>query len=757
MLDFCKEYLGGYITDAGRWEIDLTNIEYKEFQFQDSHCADFENRETNFLYRIGIRLCIDDLYVFDNNIEYKKQKETIMAIQEKQGFNYENEIWNIADYVRDIIKRSEYNRVVLPFSLLRRLECALESTRADVVSALEEHEAEWGRESDSYCNYSKKAFYNVTNFRLNNLGVTDTLDALMEYINGFSPNARDILLRFKMEETCKILQEHGMLYEVCMRFGRFDLSPENVSDREMSNVYEHLIQRFGEAIAEDAEDFMTPKDVVRLAVSMIFANDDELMDSDTGIVRTIYDPTMGTGGFITDALDLLDEWHANKKMTAPAIVVPYGQECEQESWAMGKANLLLRNVDNKGKDEYDATKDMSAHIMYGDTLSDDKFEGTTFNYILSNPPYGKKWEKEAFAVNDEARLGFRGRFGAGIPSISDGSMLFLQHVVSKLAPISEGGGKAGIVLSASPLFTGDAGSGPSNIRRWLFEKDYIDCIVKLPESIFFRTGINTYLWILSNNKPEGRKGFIQLIDASELKTSIKKNLGNKRFEISTEDREWIVKTYIDGHVHGKSVIVPYTEFMFRKVTTQQPLHAAIQFSNKKLNDFFELKTMAKLSEENRNILTSHLQTLTSDYTKVEEIVKKARKEMDKPETTAVQMTKAVQEIFGVKDRKYPIIRDKKGNVVFDPDLKDSENIPWDISFEAYMNKEVLPYAPETVIDESVTDSGPLQDGKVGVVGTNISFNKYFYHYEMPKDPKEIAAEILELEKGLESFMEGFLV
>lgn len=687
-----------------------------------------------------------------------------MAEQTPQKFNYVDEIWGIADYVRDIIKRSEYNRLVLPFSLLRRLECAFESTREAVLAAVKEHESDWGRESDNYCAFSKKAFYNVTNFRLNNLGANDTLDALMEYINGFSPNARDILLRFKIEETCKILQEHGMLYSVCKRFSSFDLSSENVSDREMSDIYEHLIQRYGEQVAEDAEDFMTPKDVVRLAVSMIFANDDELVNSDQGIVRTLYDPTMGTGGFITDALDLLDEWHKDKKMTAPAVIVPYGEECEQESWAMGKANLLLRNAGNNGMDEYDAIKDMSSHVMYGDTLSDDKFEGMTFNYILSNPPYGKKWEKQVSAVNDEAALGFKGRFGAGLPSISDGSMLFLQHVVSKMAPVSEGGGKAGIVLSASPLFNGDAGSGPSNIRRWLFEKDFIDCIVKLPDSVFFRTGINTYLWILSNNKPEERKGLIQLIDASEMKTSLRKNLGNKRYEISQEDRDWIVKTYIDGHDHGKSVIVPYTDFMYRKVTTQQPLHAALHFDNKKLDEFFALKPIAKLSDDNKEILRQEIiaemvdaMDNTVPYEQAEEIAKKTRKLMTKPESPATAITKSILDTYMVKGKEYPKITDSKGNVVYDADLKDSENIPWGMDFSEYMEKEVLPFAPETVIDETVTDVGPLQDYKVGVVGTNISFNKYFYHYEAPREPEEIASEILELEKGLESFMEGFLV
>ena len=680
-------------------------------------------------------------------------------------FNYESEIWAIADYVRDIIKRSEYNRIILPFSLLRRLECALEPTRDAVTAALTEHEAEWGREHNNYCHYSKKPFYNVTNFRLNNLGTTDTLEALTAYINGFSPNARDILLRFKMEETCKTLQEHGMLYYVCMKFSSFDLSPEAVSDREMSNIYEHLIQKFGEAIAEDAEDFMTPKDVVRLAVSMIFANNDELMNSDNGIVRTLYDPTIGTGGFICDALDLLDEWHKDKKMKAPAIIVPYGQEVEAESWAMAKANLLLRNIGNNGQDEYDAIKDPSAHIMYGDTLSDDQFEGQTFNFQLSNPPYGKNFQKELEAVTEEAKLGFKGRFGAGIPPVSDGSMLFLQHVCSKMAPVSEGGGKAGIVLSASPLFTGDAGRACSNIRRWLFEQDYIDCIVKLPDSIFFRTGINTYLWILSNNKPEERKGFVQLIDASKMKTSMKKNLGNKRYEISENDRNWIVKTYIDGHDHGNSVMVPVEDFMFRKVTTQRPLRATVRITEEKIEELLTVKALSRLSDANKDILRQHLKSklvggrkeIDFAYETIESLVKPARDAMTKPEATNTAMAKAVRDVMTVKGSEFPIVRDKNGKIMADPDLKDTENIPFDMSFDAYMEKEALPYAPETWIDESVRDEGPFQDGKVGVVGTNISFNKYFYHYEEPRKPEVIAKEIMELESGLEGFMKEFLI
>ncbi len=304
--------------------------------------------------------------------------------QKKTNLDYVNEIWNIADYVRDVISRADYNKVVLPFALLRRLECALEPTRAAVCKAVEEHEKDWGCESDNYCQYSGKAFYNVTRFRLNNLGASDTYDALDSYINGFSPNARDILLKFEMESTCKKLHDNGMLYSVCQKFASLPFDSDTVTDRDMSDIYEHLIQRYGDEIAEDAEDFMTPKDVVRLCIGMIFANDDELMSSDTGIVRTLYDQTCGTGGFITDALDLLNEWHENKEMKAPAVIVPYGQELSGVTWAMGKANLLIRNVSDTDKDVYDQTKDLSAHILNADTLSDDQFPDMHFDYCVSN-------------------------------------------------------------------------------------------------------------------------------------------------------------------------------------------------------------------------------------------------------------------------------------------------------------------------------------------------------------------------------------
>lgn len=669
--------------------------------------------------------------------------------------NYETEIWNIADYVRDVISRADYNKVVLPFALLRRLECALEPTRDAVVNAVKEHEADWGRENDNYCQISGKAFYNVTGFRLNNLGATDTYNALDAYISGFSPNAREIMLKFEMENTCKKLHDNNMLYEVCNRFAALPLDSETVSDRDMSNIYEHLIQRYGDEIAEDAEDFMTPKDVVRLAVGMVFANDDELMNSDSGVVRTLYDPTCGTGGFITDALDQLDEWHENRKMTAPAIIVPYGEELSPVTWAMGKANLLIRNVSGGDKDVYDQTKDMSAHIVNGDTLSADAFEGMTFNYSLSNPPYGKKWEKEQSDVMEETKLGFKGRFGAGVPSINDGSMLFLQNVISKMSPVEEGGGKAGIVLSASPLFNGDAGSGASNIRRWMLEKDVIDCIVKLPTDIFFRTGINTYLWILNNNKPGDRKGMVQLIDASGCGEIRRKSLGNKRKDISETDIAWIVKTYIDGHNGGKSVLLPKEEFMFRQVTVQRPLRENIIFNEDKWDALFaDNKPIQKLSDDNKAVLKDAV--IGKEYTYSEFISKSddIRNAMTKPEVSLKQLRDAVIKTFGVKGEEYEIVRDKNGNPFPDSELKDTEKVPFLMNIQEYMDKEVLPYAPDAWVDKSVVDTGVMQDGKVGIVGTQISFDKYFYHYEAPRSPEKVMSEIEALEPQIQEALKG---
>ena len=303
---------------------------------------------------------------------------------DKTAFDYVNEIWSIANYVRDVIRPADYNKLILPFAVLRRFECALEPTRAAV--SRQAAKGVWDDDDPKYCALSGHCFYNVTSFTLSNLGATKTCDALMAYINGFSVNAREVLQRFEMRQTCEKLDEKGMLYEVCTRFSGFDLGPETVSDRMMTDIYEHLIQRYGEEISQDAEDFMTPKDVARLATALLFANEDTLLNADNGDIRTLYDGSCGTCGFICDALDQLDEWHDKGHFKSPTKIVPYGQELEDATWAMGKAALMLRNIAGGSGDVLDQMTDLSAGIMLGDTLDDDRFEGRTFNYQLTNRP-----------------------------------------------------------------------------------------------------------------------------------------------------------------------------------------------------------------------------------------------------------------------------------------------------------------------------------------------------------------------------------
>lgn len=682
--------------------------------------------------------------------------------------NYANTIWAIADFIRGAVLPKDYNKVILPFTLLRRLECALEPTRNAVIDSYNKNKEVWGRDNDNYCMASGRPFYNLSTYRLADLGSSNTLSNLKEYINAFSSNVREIFKQFEFESICTKLKNYDknkpFLYEVCMKFGSKDmnLNPEAVDDRTMSNIYEHLIRKFGDSIAEDAEDFMTPKDVVRLAVALVMATgEDEILSSDNGVVRTIYDPTMGTGGFITDAMDYITEVQSRKNLKVPAMIIPYGQEVLGESWAMGKTNLLIRNVANKDLDRYERMKDLSANIYMGNTLTNDMTEGTRFDLIFSNPPYGKDWKKEQQDVEDEMKLGYAGRFGAGKPKIDDSAMLFLQHVISKMKSAEEGGAKAAIVLSASPLFVNTSlGNGPSNIRRWILQNDFVDCIVKLPTEIFYRTGIATYLWILSTRKEEERRGMVQLIDASSFKTSLRKNQGNKRYEISQEQIDEIVRMYIEGSDHGKTVVVPYTNFFYREITVKRPLQRVVHITDEGLAGLRDKTQFRKLSSERQSMIIGRLSTYIGKdepwdmpVTLLKEIFgeKVKKKDLD-----IEAVADDIRSDMSRYDESAPIVKDKHGNPVADPYWSDTEDIPWDMDFEVYMDKNVRPYVPGAWIDESVIDKGNLRDGKVGIVGTEISFNRYFYRYDPPRSSDDIAKEILADEDGLEDMLREVL-
>ncbi|MEI3231264.1 MAG: N-6 DNA methylase [Gordonibacter pamelaeae] len=443
---------------------------------------------------------------------------------------------------------------------------------------------------------------------------------------------------------------------------------------------------------------------------------------------------------------------------APRRSSPTARSREHRTWAMGKSAMMLRNIASGSGDAFDQMSDLSRYIRQGDTLDNDQFPHEKFNYQLTNPPYGKKWEKEKAGVLDEAALGEGGRFFAGVPFVSDGAMLFMQNVVSKMAPVEEGGGKAAIALSGSPLFNGQAGSGPSSIRRWFFERDVVECIVKLPTNIFFRTGIATYIWIFNNHKDECRRHKIQLIDASECKSPLRKSLGNKRFEVSEEGIDWMTKVYVDGHDHGKSVIVDDKGFMYRAVATKRPMRVEIIPNPEKTDALFSFsKPMAALDDDSRELLREWVQAKADSgsgltYAEAEADCTKLTRKLDtvnhRGKPGKQKILDALVTVFGVKGEDKALAVTTKGETIYDPDLADIENVPWTGCGRVHVQGGTS-LRPGCQVDESVVDSkGNLADGEIGQVGTSISFNRYFYEYEQPRDPNEIAEEILELETSL---------
>ncbi len=418
-------------------------------------------------------------------------------------------IWQNADDLWGPFKHVEFGKIILPFTLLRRLECVLEPTREQVrqtVASLKDTGIDIDVVLRTQTGYP---FYNTSNYALGSLGATRTRANLEDYIASFSDNARVIFEQFDFANTIARMDRAGVLFKICQNISAIDLHPDAVPERVMSNVYEHLIRRFGAEVNEAAEDFMTPRDVVHLAIELLLDPDDQFFIDNPGLTRTLYDPTCGTGGFLSDGMEHVNNLRDRSSM-AP-VMIPYGQELEPETHAVCLASMLLKTI------ESDPGRDLSKNIKLGSTLSDDKLAADRLHYCVSNPPFGKKWEMDQEAVVREHReKGHEGRFGPKLPRVSDGSMLFLLHLLSKLESPERGGGRGAIVLSGSPLFNGNAGQGESEIRRYLLEFDYVEAIIALPTEIFFRTGIGTYIWILSNRKPAHRKDRVQLIDATAL-------------------------------------------------------------------------------------------------------------------------------------------------------------------------------------------------------------------------------------------------
>ncbi|MBU0626042.1 type I restriction-modification system subunit M [Patescibacteria group bacterium] len=630
-------------------------------------------------------------------------------------------IWSTADLLRGDYRQSDYGKVILPFTLLRRLECVLEPTRQAVLDEYDARKALGIPMEQLLVRKSNNSFYSTSTYTLSKLmadsnNIRDNLDS---YINSFSANAREIFEKYEFSSQIDKLNENNLLYLIVEKFASFDLAPVSVSNHDMGLLFEELIRKFAEQSNETAGEHFTPRDIVRLTTSLLFSLDDDVLTK-KGIVRSLYDPTAGTGGFLSSGSEYIYE------LNPDATLVTYGQELNPESYAICKADMMI-----KGQDV--------ANIKYGNTLSDDQLKPNKFDYMLSNPPFGVEWKKVQKVVTDEhTREGFNGRFGAGLPRVSDGSLLFLLHLISKMRPVHEGGSRIGIILNGSPLFTGGAGSGESEIRRYVLENDYLEAIIAMPNDMFFNTGIATYIWILSNHKPKHRKGKVQLINASNLGESMRKSLGSKRKQLSEEQINAIVRTYGDNEESAISKLFNTTAFGYRRITVERPLQ--ISYYPKDIERVEALRADAAFAKLDEALVTEILTALT----KIEEDKIPSRNKFNKlinklvASKLSASNLKLLQKHLSEHDKEAELCKDSKGTLEANADLRDYENIPLSEDIYEYFAREVTPHVPLAWIDEKKTDE---KDGEIGIVGYEIPFNRHFYEYTPPRELEVIDAEL----------------
>ncbi|MFQ1608563.1 N-6 DNA methylase [Aeromonas veronii] len=628
-----------------------------------------------------------------------------------------NLIWSVADLLRGDFKQSQYGRIILPFTVLRRLECVLAPTRDKVLATAESTKAmpELARHK-LLLNAAGQSFYNTAKLTLDNLGEKQIGDNLDAYVRGFSREAFEVFEHFNFAASIDLLEDADLLYKVVRNFANVDLSPETVDNYHMGLVFEELIRKFAESSNETAGEHFTPRDIVRLTTSLVFAADDEALTT-AGVVRTIYDPTAGTGGFLSCGMEYLHE------LNPAARLATFGQELNPESFAICKADMLI-----KGQD--------ISNIKLGNTLSDDQLPLDKFDYCLSNPPFGVDWKKVEKQVRDEHLLkGHSGRFGAGLPRVSDGSLLFLQHLIAKMKPE---GARIGIILNGSPLFTGGAGSGESEIRRYILEHDLLDTLVALPTDMFYNTGIATYVWVLSNHKPAERKGKVLLINASDLHSPMRKSLGSKRKQLGDEAIEQIVRLASRFEASPIAKIFPTTAFGYRRITVERPLKLAFTPQDaERLASLTADKGWAKLDGTLQSaILTALGQFSETKLLSRDKFKKQLTKLLGEVKLPAPAFKLLVSHLAEQDDAAE--VCKTKGEPEANPDLRDNENVPLGEDIHDYLKREVLPHVPDAWIDTSKTD--PL-DGQVGIVGYEIPFNRHFYQYQPPRDLAAIDADL----------------
>ena len=664
-------------------------------------------------------------------------------------------LWGVADLIRGTFKRGKYQDVILPLTVLRRLDCVLAPTKARVLETNARLRDKLDNLDPQLRRASGFAFYNTSLYDFERLlGDAPNLAAnLRNYINGFSPNMREVVEKFDFDNTIAKLDEAGLLFKVLERFKNVDLHPDAIDNPTMGTIFEELIRRFNEALNENPGEHFTPRDVVHLMVDLLLAGDEARIRR-TGVICTVCDPCCGSGGMLTITKDHILGTPERPGLNPQADIHLFGQEVNPETFAICKSDLFMKSLD--GRD--------AENILFGSTLSNDRHAGRHFDYLIANPPYGKDWKRDEEDVKAEHERGEAGRFGAGLPRISDGQLLFLQHMLSHMQPPEEGGSRVAIIMNGSPLFTGDAGSGESEIRRWILEHDWLEALVALPEQLFYNTGIATYVWVLTNRKSPARQGKVQLIDATSFWVPMRKSLGDKRREIPSDRAAQILRLLHAFEENEYSKIFPTTHFGFRKITVERPLRLNFQASPERLarledeSAFQNLAVSKKrdawaksveeadgraLQQAIRAMLSTLPEMLFQDRDTFLKALQQAAKQAGLKLSASVQ--KAILSALSERDETAAICRDKDGHPEPDPELRDTESVPLAERIEDFFAREVQPHVPDAWINTAIRDE---KDGGVGKVGYEINFNRYFYKYQPPRPLEEIEADIKTLEREI---------
>ena len=651
-------------------------------------------------------------------------------------------IWSVADLLRGPYRPNQYKDVMLPMTVLRRLDCVLEPTKDKVQAKLKTLEGGKVKNVEPLlCRVTGVPFFNTSRYTFEKLkGDPNNIAAnLTNYIKGFSGSAREIIEHFGFEEHIAKLDKADRLFLLVSKFCEIDLHPDRVSNIEMGYVFEELIRRFNEASNEEAGDHFTPREVIRLMVNLLFLPDSATLTT-KGIVKTLCDPACGTGGMLSVAEEYVRELNPDARLTV------FGQDYNSQAYAICGSDMMIKghDIDN---------------IRFGDSFTSDHLAGKRLDYLLANPPFGVKWEaQQDFVKREHEEQGFGGRFGPGLPRINDGSLLFLLHMISKMKDPKDGGTRLAIVFNGSPLFTGSAGSGESEIRRWIIENDWLEGVVALPDQLFYNTGIYTYLWIVTNRKAKQRRGKVQIVNAASFFKKMRKSLGNKRHEVCDPQRDEITRLYGEFKEGEHVRIFDNEDFGYRRITVERPLRlnfaatperlAALETdsafqalaASKKRKDKKAAEAEIAAGRKQQQAILRALKPLAAEGVvknrgefseKVKAAFKRANVKL--PAALLGKILMALSE----RDETADVCTDSKGNVEPDPSLRDYENVPLKEDVAAYMAREVLPHVPDAWVDESKTK-----------VGYEIGLNRYFYTYTAPRPLAEIEGELKQIEQEI---------